>query len=340
MTYSITKATEKDGVAMLRLLEQTELNTPVEIMLTRRPNSFLSYKKECENAEVFLIKNDEEIVLEIACLTHELQMGGSFLKAAYICGLRKKEGIIKCDYKKLAQAIFNECKHDFYYANILDNNPRALNFLTKGHEGLPHLHPVCKYSSFVFRAGKIKPSSKFGFRNATETDYNRIEKFLYKQRENHDFFPAFDFKQFADLDIHDFYVLEQGGDILCVCALWRQESYKQYVIKRYNGILRVLSVLPVFPKAGCVLANPVLTFFVAKNEEQDYYREMLRQIGPEISKKSKFYTIGAVVNSALYTILLKRNKAARFDSTIYLIDFKRENNAVISKGIHVEGGML
>jgi len=340
MTYSIIKATEKDGVAMLSLLEQTELNTPIEIMLTRRPNAFLSYKKECENAEVFLVKREDEIVLEIACLTHKLQMGGSFLKAGYICGLRKKEGIIKYDYRQLAQTIFNECKCDIYYSNILDNNLRAINVLTKEHKGLPLLHPVCKYSSFVFRTDIKNKSKEFGFRNANETDCGRIQNFLYKQRENHDLFPAFDFKQFAGLDIRDFYILEKGDEILCVCALWRQEGFKQYIIKRYNGILKALSVFSIFPKAGCVLTNPILSFFVAKNEKQEYYTEMLMQINTEISKKSKFFTVGAVVDTVLYKILLQRSKATQFDSTIYLVDFKHESNAVMNNNIHIEGGML
>jgi len=346
MICSIIRANEKDGVAMLELMEQAKLGAPIEIMLTRRPDAFSSYKKECRDAEVFLVKFGDEIVLEIACLFHELSIDGNFARAGYICGLRKKEGFLKIDYKKLAQTIFNECKCDIYYANILDINVRALKILAKGHKALPPMHPVCRYSLFVFRPVRFKSSKSSKspdgncFRGAVESDYPSIEKFLYGQRKGYDFFPAFDFKQFADMNIRDFYILEQNDEILCVCALWRQEGFKQYIVRRYNGILKILSVLPIFPKAGEIQKNPVLTYFVAKDDRQEHYREMLKQINAVMLNKFAFYTIGAAHSSELYKVLSKKTNAARFDSTVYTVDFENKNSVSPNGKIHIEGGFL
>jgi len=335
MTYNTIKATEKDGAQMLKLFEQSEIRAPIEMILTRRPNAVLSYKKENKDARIFLVKSDNEIILQVACLVHELFVDGKPARVGYLCGLRKKSGIFRINYSELTQTIFDECKCDVYYANIIDGNPRATKFLTKGHSQLPSFHPLCKYTSFVFRIKKTKTSNEFVFRRAGGMDNSRIAKFLQEQRQEHNLFPSFDLNQFANLNIGDFYLLEQNNEILCVCALWWQEGFKQYMVKRYNGIVRAFSFLPAFPKVNEVIKNPIISFFIAKNENTKYYKEMLKRIGNVIKPKSKLYTVGAIQNSILYEILSKKMNAARFDSTIYTI-----NKPLSGEKIHIEGGLL
>ena len=335
MTYSIIKATEKDGVEMCDLFEQTEMQAPIEMMLTRRPNVFLSYKKENENAEVFLIKSDNEIILQIACLTHEYYIDGKPVRAGYLCGLRKKPGIFKINYNDFIQEIFNECKCDIYYASIIDGNQRATKLLAKGHKQLPVFYPLCKNTSFVFRSKKTKPSDGFVFRDASETDGTRIEVFIKEQRGKYDFTPAFNFKNYTDLNIDNFYFIEQNNEILCVCALWWQESFKQYRVKRYNGVARIFSFLPAFPKIGEAIKSPVISFLISKDENIKYYTEMLRHIANVIAPLSKLYTVGVSQNSVLFHVLSQRTSAARFDSTIYTL-----NKPLSGDKIHIEGGLL
>jgi len=335
MTYNITKATEKDGAEMTGLLERTEIHAPIELMLARRPNVFLSYKEENKDAEVFLIKRNDEIILQVACLPYELFIDGKAARAGYLCGFRKKAGIIKIDYSVLMQEIFNQCRCDFYYANIVDGNIRAARLLAKGHRQLPAFHPLCKYTSFVFRAKKTEAADEFIFRKTRETDSNRIAEFIKWQRGKYDLFPAFDFKQYANLSIDDFYLLEKDNDIVCICALWRQDSYKQYMVKRYNGVTRLLSFLPAFPKPGEAIKNPVISFFLPISEDPKYYTAMLRCISNAVAPRSGLFTVGAIQNTALYEILSQRAPAARFDSTIYTL-----NKPLPCKKIHIEGGLL
>ena len=335
MTYSIIKATEKDGAQMRDLFEQTEMQAPIEMMLTRRPNVFLSYKKENESAEVFLIKSDNEIILQIGCLPHELLVDGKPVRAGYLCGLRKKPGVFRINYNDFIQEIFDECKCDIYYASIVDGNQRAVKLLTKGHKQLPAFYPLCKHTSFVFRAAKTKTTDEVIFRNANEEDNNRIENFIKEQRGEYNFIPVFNLRQFVNLSIDDFYLLEHNNEILCVCALWRQEDYKQYGVKRYNGVARIFSFLPAFPKVGEAIESPIISLLISKDENIKYYTEMLRRISNAIAPQSKLYTVGATQHTVLFDILSQRVPAARFDSTIYTLNTPSSNGK-----IHIEGGLL
>ncbi len=89
MSRVFCPAEPKDGERILEILECSPAKGSIELLYTRRPDAYISYQKECEEAFVYVAKEDEKVVATVAELTRRVYIGGENKKAAYICGLKK-----------------------------------------------------------------------------------------------------------------------------------------------------------------------------------------------------------------------------------------------------------
>jgi len=146
------------------------------------------------------------------------------------------------------------------------------------------------------------------------------------------------------LSIDDVYILQQNDEIVCACALWEQSDFKQYVVQKYNGFLKLARKFSKkstllgrpFPHEGKPLEFPHLTLFLAKNDDAEYYKAMLANIENIITEKYDMFLIGLTKNNAKILMFEKR-KTLSFISKIYLIS---EETQKTSGKVHVECGVL
>ena len=354
MTVREYLAKPEDGKEILRILESSPAKGSIELLYTRRPDAYASYKMEAGESRVFAAKTGERTVSTCAELIRQVYIGGKPVKAAYICGLKKD-----ADHSghsgfgpRFIQGLVRE-DIDFYYASVVSDNDRANAMFGKARRIL-EMNPVQTYTTFILAPKfKLKTAAKdCVFRRANAGDEASILEFLNREGRKKDLFPVINsISQFHGLSIEDFYLLERNGEIVAAAALWDQTDYKQYVVKKYRGIMKfarllnpLLSLLGYMklPPEEQILDYPMLSFFLSLGDNPAYYKAFLNGLNREIRNRNDVYVIGVPQNQIGHKII-SRVPSIHFDTVIYSVRFKlaNGNSCSIDPGrLHPECGLL
>ena len=348
MNYELIRATEQDGQEMLEIIESRPTQGLFEVLYTRRPNPVTSYLLENKDTDVYVIKDENgRIALQGACVPHSVYIGGEQKLLGYIGGIRKRIDFKeKIDWMRMLCGAETRLDYDYNYCSILLANKHAQKVFEKRRAYMPKLNYICDYTTFIVSPRKKQADNRaFAFRKATAADEKSIVDFLIREGKLYDLFPCFErFEEFYGLSVDDVYILQKNDEIVCACALWEQSGFKQYIIKRYNGFMKLarkcykkttLLGRP-FPHVGKPLEFPHLTLFFAKNDDATYYKTMLANIENIIAEKYDMFLIGLTKNNAKYTLFEKR-KTLSFLSKIYIIS---EETPKLSGKMHIECGVL
>ena len=347
-------ATPEDGKELLRILESSPAKGSIELIYTRRPDAYASYMKEPGEAIVYATRKEDRLVGTQAALIREVYIGGKESKAAYICGLKKDpeySGTVGFSggYRK---ALVRE-DVDYYFCSVVSDNDKVHQMFQRKNPWM-HMTPIQEYITYILtpRFYYKTKATDLCFRQAKEEDKEKILAFLNSEGKKKDLFPVIkNIEDFHGLHIEDFYLLEKTGEILATAALWNQTDYKQYVVKKYRGLMRlarffnpVLSLLGYLklPKENKYLEFPMLSFFLCKDDNVEYYKTFLSGVNQEIKKTYDCYVIGMPKN--YYGVdLFRKLPSIHFDTVLYSIQFRfQKGNALEpdASNLYPECGLL
>ncbi|MBE5936336.1 MAG: hypothetical protein E7262_11255 [Lachnospiraceae bacterium] len=347
-------ARECEGERILEILESSASKGTMELLYTRRPNAYLSYKKESDDTKVFVIKENEQIIATIAEIIRKVYIGGEVKKIAYVCGLKKD-----INYKgnvNWGKVFFRSLVRDDidgYFCSVLSDNKSAIDLFEKKRKNVMMTELLGEYRTYL-----MTPYFKFRleensylFKRASKCDEQQIIKFLNEQGRKKEFFPVIEhIEQFTNLRIEDFYVLKNGNEIIAVGALWNQVEYRQYIVKKYNGVMKIARCLNIFlrllgyiqlPKENENIDFPMLSFFISKDDNEEYYKIFLNNLKNEM-KKGGMFVIGTV-ESSFNGKIYNKLRNIHFDTRIYSIDFiaGKGKKVIINKNkLWLECGLL
>ena len=331
MSQSIQLATVEDGEEILQLLEKSTNKAPLDLIYTRRPNVYTSYINESRDSRLYVIKEDERLIASFACIPRTLWMDGVPKKVGYICGVKKDEKYKQnVNWYRAILRTIKDVDMDYFFCSILKDNNRAVNLFEKERKYLMNMNNCGEYITYILKPYfKFNISHSYSFRQATKKDENNIIEFINKESREKNLAPVIkNIEEYKNLKIEDFYILENSGNILGVAALWNQTNYRQYIVKKYRGIFKFIRILnPVLsrlgyismPKENEVLNFPMLSFFITKDNDMNYYKIFLNNINKIISKEYGIYVIGAHKDS-LQNDIYKKLRNLHFNSKIYLLD--------------------
>ena len=304
MSESKHLASPSDGEEILRILESSAAQGNIELIYTRRPDAYESYKRECEEAHVFVSKDKECTVGTCAELIREVYIGGEICKAAYICGL-KKDAAYTGGVGFGARFIHSLQRDDvaYYYCSVVSDNTEAQMMFEK-MKRIISMKPIATYKTYILTP-KVKVKAmphSYTFRQAKESDIPDLLTFLNAEGRKKDLFPVIrTLDQFCDLRDQDFYLLMDGDRIMAAGALWNQTAYKQYVVKRYRRWMRFARFLnPLLSLFGYIrlprenepLTFPMLSFLLSREDDEGLYRIFLNEIKRVISQSYGMFVIG------------------------------------------------
>ena len=354
MSESMYQASPGDGAEILRILESSAARGSIELIYTRRPDAYASYMKEAGEARVFVSKDGERTVGTCAEIIREVYIGGEIRKAAYICGLKKDaayEGGVGFGVRLLRDFCREDI--DFYYCSVVADNKDAQAMFEKSRR-IMSMSPMANYKTYIL-SPKVRvraPKHSLTFRQATEADRERLIDFLNTEGKKKDLFPVIrSLDGFDNLHIGDFYLLLEGERIAATAALWNQTAYKQYVVKKYRGLMKlaraanpILSVLRYIrlPKENEPLEFPMLSFLSSRNDSEEYYRILLHEIRKEIAKSYGMFVIGLPKNH-FAAPLLDRLPSISFETKLYEIKLpwsKAPPQTPDPKNLYPECGLL
>ena len=348
-------ATTEDGERILEILESTPAKGSIELLYTRRPNAFLSYQMESDEAYVYVVKEEDKTLGTVAEIVRRVYIGGEIKKLGYVCGLKtapEYEGNVNW-VKTFIQNLVKE-DIDCYFCSIINENETARKLFEKKRKRTMNMNFLTGYTTYMLTPYfRFKVKSKgYEFSQICKEDEKEVLEFLNKEGRKKDFFPVIDnLSQFTDLESNDFYVLKKDNRIVAVGALWKQTGYRQYIVKKYRGLLKfgrcinpVLKLLGYIslPKENEVLKFPMLSFFISEENKEEYYKMFLNYIHPIIKKNYGMYVIGTNGDGTLNQIL-KKVRNIHFDTRIYEIEFIIGNGKkadVDKTDIFLECGLL
>jgi len=354
MSESKYQATPADGKEILRILESSAAKGSIELIYTRRPDAYESYMKDAKDARVFISRDGDRAIGTCAELVREVYIGGEMCRAAYVCGLKKDahyDGGVGFGARFIKD--LQQSDVDFYYCSVVAENTDARRMFEKSRR-LLSMKPISGYKTYIINPKvKIKvPKHTFTFRRATESDTSMLLNFLNTEGKRKDMFPVVNsLNDFYNLHISDFYLLLDGENIIATAALWKQTEYKQYIVKRYGGVMKLarifnpmLSALRYIklPKANEPLVFPMLAFFLSKDDNADNYRIFLNEIKREISKDYGMFVIG-LSDSHFARPIMDKLPSISFKTEIYEIKFpwsEQGYKAPDPQSVYLECGLL
>ncbi len=355
MRHITSLAKPSDGKRILEILECSPAKGSIELLYTRRPDAYLSYQKESDEAYTYVVKDGDEIIGTVAELVRRAYIGGEEKRLAYLCGLKKA-----ADYphrvnwgKTFIKNLVRE-DIDCYFCSVVSDNARTLEMFSKRRSRTMNMERLQGYTTYMLAPYfKFKVQGDYTFTQATAADALKIVEFLNQQGRKKDFFPVISsLSDYTDLSVEDFYMLLDGEKIAAVGALWNQVGYRQYIVKRYKGamklarlfnpLLRLLGYIEL-PKEGENLNFPMLSFFISRDDNEDYYKAFLNNIAGEIKRRDyRMFVIG-VTNTSAANEVYNRLRSIHFETEINSIEFilgSGKQQQINKESIWLECGFL
>ena len=183
MTVRDYQAKPEDGTEILRILESSPAKGSIELLYTRRPDAYKSYKMEAGESRVFVARTGDKTVGTCAELIRSVYIDGKPVKAAYICGLKKD-----ADYTghigfgpRFIQGLVRE-DIDYYYASVIIDNEQANAMFGKARRIL-EMSPVQTYTTYILAPKfSLKTDAKdCVFRCARAEDEAAVLEFLNRE---------------------------------------------------------------------------------------------------------------------------------------------------------------
>ncbi|MBC8060255.1 MAG: hypothetical protein H7Y18_06275 [Clostridiaceae bacterium] len=356
MNNKVISATTMDGEEMLKIIEAKSTKGNFQLIYTRRPNAYESYLRESDRVNIGLIKDKNgKIAMQTTCIGKDYYINGKKTTIGYVGGVRKREdyeGFF--NWKDLSDFV-KASNYDMYYCSFLTSNDSSIEIFTKKRKNFPQLFPVDEYTTYiinpkVFNKEKKPMNSKYNFRCIEEVDLERVYAFLNKEGSKYNFAPVVEDleKQFTDLLLKDCFILEDEGEILAFGALWNQTGYKQYIVTKYTGFLKILSKFSriteklgyiAIPKENEIMDFPILSLFFSKDHNPDYYNCFLSKISEVIKENYKMFVIG-INNKDPNNQVYKKLRSIKFKSNIYFVRYDKDITLDEGKNIHIECGFL
>lgn len=354
LSESIYDAKKEEGKEISRLLESPVDAGLIQAIYTRRPDAYESYMRESGEARVFVFRDENRVIGTCSELIRDVYVNGKVKRSAYICGLKKDSDYQ--GYLKAGSRFFKTLQRpdiDFYYCAVVSNNKEAMEKFGKKRRFMA-FDLITTYTTYIINPNvKTKEmKNNYTFRQAATKDTVTILDFLNTEGRKRDLFPVVkSLEDFYNLHIEDFYILEDDHEIKACAAIWNTTSYKQLIIAKYKGIMKLARFCnPVLSLLGFIELNkenepydyPIISFFLSKDNNEDYYKILFHKIKNEIKKKYKLFAVGLTDNHPLVPMMKNLPKITG-ESTIYEMKFsgqQEENITFDTEHISTEFALL
>lgn len=341
--FEFSFATEKDDKDILELYEALEFEGNISIIYTKRPSPLNSLKKEGHIVFLPIIreKSTNTLVAMASWVIKKAYIGGELKNVAYLGSFkvhknyRNKIPFLKESYRLLYEKTKDYV--DIYYSTILEENILAQKIFEKPRKNMPKYNFVDNYTSFFLKTGKKIKNEDFSL----EEGYSKHLTDYYKSNYKDDFSPLLS-DYINDIDFRIFLIKNNKGEKIGAFALWNQTSYKQYIVKRYSGLYKVLKYFPTqlfgypkLPKEKELINCCSLSFVIAKDKK---VFEFIIKKACELSVDYDFIMMG-LTHSHRYFDIMNTFKSVKYKSKFYTVEYSGKKYE--RKGnINLEIGLL
>jgi hypothetical protein len=347
--YRFETAQPEDGAQILEILEESDFEGALSVLFTRRPDPYVSFKREGGQVDIVICRDTVQgrLVGVGAASINKMFVDGEPRDVGYLFGLR-----VRKDYRRRYPFLpygfaylFSLDGHKnvpFYLTTILEENLEARRLFEKRRASMPVYRSIGDYITYILATGrKARQVPGLIFRRAEAADLDPLIAFLSEQGRRYQFFPVVGKEDIAGcgspVGLEDFsLVCDRDGRIVAAGALWDQRGYKQYVLKGYGGLFKVLYpfsfLLPLFgyPRLaapGSVLDLCTLSFWVVKDDDAGCFECLLGHIS-RLARPFSYLVVGIDTRHPLRRVI-ERRPHLTYKSRMYLVHTReREHQGV------------
>lgn len=356
--FELVLAEHKDYADLKKIFESGEFEGGIAVQYLRDPNPIASFEREGEKAIILLLidKLNSKAVGLGACIIKKVYKNSKIVNMGYLTGLKilpeyqKKILFIPYIYQKLYELTKEQV--DFYFTTILKENIEVQRMLEKPRKFMPLYEHFGDYRVYFCKSGirsvslAQKVGKKAGARYVTRRCNRReLESFYTKQAHGVDI--SLESIVSYDLENAIYYGLYEDNVLVACGYVLNQQQYKQYVVKNYGGIYRLISKLPTrllgypsFPRLN-ETANCACAGLWAENNDTFLAQRLWKFIRQD-AKEFDFIMIGFCERHPLRSYF-EKTKHIHYDSRCYVVDFehnKKDYEELLGKELYIDVAFL
>ncbi len=358
--FELVLAEHSDWPYIKSIYNSGEFDGGIAVQYLRDPNPIASFEREGEKAVILMLRDRQadKTAGFGACIIKKVFKDNKIVNMGYLTGLkllpeyRKKVLFISYAYQKLYE--YTKDYVDFYFTTILQENTVVQKMLEKPRKLMPLYEYLGDYRVYFCKSGIRSFGSGVNSRRGSKAQDRYIARRCCRN-EAEAFFAGQ--SQIVDLSLESissydlknavYYGLYKEG-ALCACGyVLNQQHYKQYVVKNYSGIYRLISKLPTrllgypsFPRINKA-ANCACAGLWAENDNAALAHR-LWQFMRQDAREFDFIMIGLHESHPLRSYFDK-TKHIQYDSRMYIVDFEHDKKAyesLFGKKLYVDVAFL
>lgn len=348
--WELTLAVPEDADGMQKVFDDGGFKGGISVKFRRIPDPYTSFLKDGEQIIMPIAKDTRngELFGVGGCVIRQGYVNGSLRYTGYLTGMK----LLGSYQKQLScmipayQLIGEHSKQydPFYYTTILNSNEAAIKLLEKRRKNMPRYTYWGEYTVFCLGTGGRASGKELGFFRG-HTD--ELAGFYKEHLPKYNLAPKNEWQY--GLKSENFYYLQSPeGKVLAACALWNQQSYKQYIISGYGGVYKTLSRLPIqwlgypkMPKAGNPANYASIAAFVVPDENRGIAEMFLHLVLKE-AKEYEFVMLGLFENHPLADII-RKIRHIPYKSRLYAVEYainQQETYPLDGRPVMMEVGLL
>ena len=328
--FELSLACQNDSAGVGAVFDDVVFGGNISVHFSRAPDPYRSLQNDGESIVMPIVREAQtgQIVGVGSCVNRTEYVNGKLSATGYLTGmklLRSHRGrvpFIRQAYDLIRAQ--NRHANPLYYTTILKGNTQAIRLLEKPRKGMPAYRYLGEYTVYCM-GSSLKAMLRHGPYVFEKGNAAGLSDFYKEHLQKYNLAPRSE--QLYGLSKSDFYTLrDEYGQILAACAIWNQQSYKQYITKGYKGLYKALPMLPTkllgypsFPKAHTPANYAGISLFVVRDENLKVARQFLQAV-VKSENKYDFLMLGLFENHPIRQ-LLETMRAVRYESLVYLVDF-------------------
>ncbi len=347
--YEIALAEQRDLEDIKEIFRCGEFDGGIALQYLREPDPVASFEREGEKTIILILRDKlkNKAAGLGACIIRNVYIDGKIMRMGYLTGLklrpeyRGKILFIPYIYREMYELVGGQA--DFYFTTILKENTEARRMLEKPRKLMPLYEYFGDYRVYFCKSGiRLAGTGQYTPRRCCR---NELEAFFERQARGVDM----SLQSIGSYDLENavHYGLYKGSDLVACGYVLNQQQYKQYVIKNYRGIYRLISKLPTrflgypsFPKIN-ETANCACAGLWAENNDAalaHYLWQFMRQDAREFD----FIMIGLFERHPLRAYF-EKTRHIHYDSRCYIVDFEHSKETfggLVGKNLYIDTAFL
>jgi RimJ/RimL family protein N-acetyltransferase len=341
--FVFSLAREADDAALRRLLRENPMGGRVSVSLEREPSVFHAAAVEGDEHYV-LIARDAETGRAVAMgsvAVRERFVNGSPGRVGYLGQLRLdrrwrgRGDVVRAGYRFLRE-IHDHLGLSHYFTSIVMDNLAARRLLEAGVRGMPRYRPIETFRTFLMPSGRRcrATSQCISIECGSVEHLPQIVECLNRNGERYQFCPCWNAEALASpvrargLRPEDLFLATRGGRVVGCMALWKQDSFKQIVVRGYSTPLRWLRPVVnvgsrviggvALPRVGEVLPHAFVSHVAVDEDDPQVFESLLSHARGVAS--DRLLVLGFSVRHPLADVM-QRYRCRTYDSTLYAVEW-------------------